>query len=1171
MDIYHRQIYLFILKAFYLFIFCWGQFCDTQSPLAPGAQTGNPIQQQSGLSEALRDIRLDQGPVTSSSSHGGAASIAAAKKGKSPGDHHGHRHHGKDDLAGPTSHELWARKQPAAAITVEDTSVVPGGATATALTTSAGASSQTQVVAPPTNRADHVHYPSLKKLKETVTHAQLRATFYPKFENEKSDQEVRSRIIEVVSAGQGVLEVTLKHSGSLFLYSGDNGGAYAKNSYGNLYTAVGVFVLGRTLQEAWGSHAAQKQKEFNAHLQEHHICIGMELVTAVLGDHGQRPLHDYVVVTAVTKLKGRPLFYSTPDVVAFCHKWRLPTNHYWLFSTRNSVSTFFAAYDALCEEGLASTVTKSLTEIADTSLPATKRHEDIQGEILEGLVARVVAANSITCLQHTLHQFPRPSWSEALSHSGHGLREIFSANRESEKKQVEALLQAVGPAMCSNLADWLEDEVSEVDLAKKPGAPPMLESFLHSTPADLGTLKLQEMVRVVHKAKLPVRFKCRMNLLQQTDMAHNNVLSHFKMTVHVLSDSAFRRYQKEMSKHAGLWPLYRGFFVDISIYNATAVAPSLIEERASLVDKNEMETGDDVMADGSENLMLKLKFLPYKLRTFLIRNGLAILFSKGFPAYKDYYMRQMKIWGTSTEKQRELSQLLSEWATYITKRMKGKKLSSDTYLTETEPFLKQFALRSAKNQQLVGVAGSHINVEEFLADVAGQQNINADNDDGDLGLPEEHVSTEIEISSHAPQAPKAQGMLVFFPGIPGCAKSALCKELLAAPDSLSNKLPMHSLMGDLVKGKYWQKLKSEREKQPARISLADKNAPNDEVWQQIQSMCESTHAVGVPVVPDSEGATSNPYSRDDLAIFLFRVLQRTDHPGHLDKNSPNPGFVLLTFYNLHEGKDRKEFENELLNRFGHLVKMPLLKPDRAPMPSAILETLEEGLQLYRRHTNKHKRLESLQGSFTKEWSTWEKSLKDVLFAHANYLNDVQVPFKEVVSTVQQQLQAIANGNFRMHIPVEPEERSFRTFTFVAIALQPNQVLDALKEITAKSPEIGKILADVNLKDSLGRAHVTLAHKRVHGVAAVAAFGALRGCQTSVELTAVLFSEKLCALEVRLGDQTIRSHNTWPHVTVWTEPGVAAKEANLLPIMVSEDQAKRVEFKPISLTGVINFF
>jgi capsule polysaccharide export protein KpsC/LpsZ len=57
--------------------------------------------------------------------------------------------------------------------------------------------------------------------------------------------------------------------------------------------------------------------------------------------------------------------------------------------------------------------------------------------------------------------------------------------------------------------------------------------------------------------------------------------------------------------------------VDISIYNATTVAPSLIEERASLVDGNEVDTGDDVMADGSENLMLKLKFLPYKVQSQL--------------------------------------------------------------------------------------------------------------------------------------------------------------------------------------------------------------------------------------------------------------------------------------------------------------------------------------------------------------------------------------------------------------------------------------------------------------------------------------------------------------------------------------------------------------------------
>ncbi|KAK1264858.1 hypothetical protein QJS04_geneDACA010578 [Acorus gramineus] len=105
----------------------------------------------------------------------------------------------------------------------------------------------------------------------TYCRAQIRATFYPKFENEKSDQEVRTRMIDMVSAGQAVLEVSLKHSGSLFMYAGHEGGAYAKNSYGNIYTAVGVFVLGRTLREAWGAEASRKQEELNDYLEVTYI------------------------------------------------------------------------------------------------------------------------------------------------------------------------------------------------------------------------------------------------------------------------------------------------------------------------------------------------------------------------------------------------------------------------------------------------------------------------------------------------------------------------------------------------------------------------------------------------------------------------------------------------------------------------------------------------------------------------------------------------------------------------------------------------------------------------------------------------------------------------------------------------------------------------------------
>lgn len=79
------------------------------------------------------------------------------------------------------------------------------------------------------------------------------------------------------------------------------------------------------------------------------------------------------------------------------------------------------------------------------------------------------------------------------------------------------------------------------------------------------------------------------------------------------------------------------------------------------------------------------------------------------------------------------------------------------------------------------------------------------------------------------------------------------------------------------------------------------------------------------------GTDSNPYCLDALAVFMFRVLQRVNHPvyfvvlllyiwflvsnsnylllnlfvyfkGNLDKASPNAGYVLLMFYHLYDGK-----------------------------------------------------------------------------------------------------------------------------------------------------------------------------------------------------------------------------------------------------------------------------
>ncbi|RVX22765.1 tRNA ligase 1 [Vitis vinifera] len=281
-------------------------------------------------------------------------------------------------------------------------------------------------------------------------------------------------MIEMVSKGLATLEVSLKHSGSLFMYAGPEGGAYAKNSYGNIYTAVGVFVLGRMFHEAWGTAARKKQVEFNDFIERNRISISMELVTAVLGDHGQRPQEDYgresfsfyvirMVVTAVTELgNGKPKFYSTPDIIAFCREWRLPTNHVWLLSTRKSVTSFFAAYDALCEEGTATPVCKALDEVADISVPGSKDHVKVQGEILEGLVARIVSHESSKHLEKVLRDFPPPP-SEAegavLLRSRNSLRKgrfgVESKTFEIEVEKKKGKLQATILERKRGISSWI--------------------------------------------------------------------------------------------------------------------------------------------------------------------------------------------------------------------------------------------------------------------------------------------------------------------------------------------------------------------------------------------------------------------------------------------------------------------------------------------------------------------------------------------------------------------------------------------------------------------------------------------------------------------------------------------------------------------------------------------
>lgn len=90
------------------------------------------------------------------------------------------------------------------------------------------------------------------------------------------------------------------------------------------------------------------------------------------------------------------------------------------------------------------------------------------------------------------------------------------------------------------------------------------------------------------------------------------------------------------------------------------------------------------------------------------------------------------------------------------------------------------------------------------------------------------------------------------------------------------------------------------------------------------------------------------------------------------------------------------------------------------------------------------------------------------------------------------------------------------------------------QVSRQNPQVEAVLSNKDLKGSIGQAHITLAHKASHGGAAVAAYAPQRGSETQVQLSALLFSENLVAVEVQLaasGEKAVASKNAWPHLTV----------------------------------------
>ena len=528
----------------------------------------------------------------------------------------------------------------------------------------------------------------------------LEAIFHPKFENEsQTDKEIRRRMVAAIQDGRGYLEVSLKHSGSLLLWSGGHR-FYSKNSTENVFTHVGEILLKQHFVRAYWEELSDttnnlmdKFDECSTYVQEHRLTLSFEAVTAVTGDHGDRPRRDFLILTAVAD-RNQQRFWGTDEIVAFAQRFRLPHNDAWIFKSMTSVQKLFEFYDGARETSYATDVVTAMSETADTQVFSMLPHVDFQGEILEGLVIRFVACSAESTVLDTLQELAthssqiaalvppsRPdAWellqSQVLKNESAyidsllttNLRELHRRTKFGEREGPSSFPGAVARVM---EASKLRRRVVKVPKSAIDMDLPTWTRDLRHASTDSESQRIAKLIELLADLNVRVDY----SLWREHTPGHND---RWLCIIHVLHDFSFQKYRKNMKPRD--MPLFRGFSIELN-------------GKENDTDGKEGHMQVDA-PENQESLMLKMKFLPYMVRTFGCRNGLTSLRQGGIDAFIRYTNGLMIKWKISLESRQKWAPFFRGWAEYALPRMNTiqpgesdlRLLTSENYLQHLERF-----------------------------------------------------------------------------------------------------------------------------------------------------------------------------------------------------------------------------------------------------------------------------------------------------------------------------------------------------------------------------------------------------------------------------------------------------------------------------------------------------
>jgi hypothetical protein len=577
----------------------------------------------------------------------------------------------------------------------------------------------------PTKRTKCVELP------DPVSKLRLEAIFHPKFENERSDHQIREDMLSRVDSGKGYLEVSLKHSGSLVLWSGGHR-FYSKNSTDNQFTYAAEILLQQHFERAWrNAHQSplSNYHECSQHAEENRLTLSFELVTAVLGDHGDTPKRDFVVLTAIAD-RANERFYTTTEVLKFSQRFRLPHNDTWMFSSLSSAESLFRLYDTNMETGLATDTVEALTKAAEAHVPSMYPHVDFQGDILEGYIVRFVPyrdqpvdqvletlAQLSTEANNILEQVPPELLASFEDDS------ISNENIPGLSVNIREIFQKVdgpqkGSAAGYEFADALAEELDRVGKRRRiervgrkhVNLPALTQALTKSI--DEETKRIALLLQKLTSLNKAVSY----GFLQE-EQPESNEMRHL-CVIHILHDQAFLKFQRGMEP--GDMALFRGFSIELSGEEPTPINP---DSPTPLPEEN---------SKGNDSLILKKKLLPYMVRTFICRNCLSIAQNNGSQAFVSQAVKLLNRWGISSAGKTKWIPFFEAWADYAVSCFENggdpslPPLSGFSYIAHLEHFTKLYERGELKQSHkssfrgVVYVIAPTVSAAETIADCFGK-------------------------------------------------------------------------------------------------------------------------------------------------------------------------------------------------------------------------------------------------------------------------------------------------------------------------------------------------------------------------------------------------------------------------------------------------------------------